>query len=119
MISTEAPRVAAKVHAAYAAACEHTGKPTVVLAKTVKGWTLGEGTQGKNVAHGQKKMSLKDLKSFRDEMQIPISDAKLEEAPFHLPDPKSPEMEYLRERRKALGGGVPRRAFQLKHLEEE
>ncbi len=107
---------AEKVHAAYAAACSHTGKPTVILAKTVKGWTLGEGTQGKNVAHGQKKMSLKDLKAFRDEIQLPIPDAKLEDVPFYAPDPKSPEMEYLRERRRALGGGVPRRTVRARPL---
>jgi len=88
----------------------------VILAKTVKGWTLGEGTQGKNVAHQQKKMSLKDLKTFRDEMQLPIADKDLEEAPFHLPDRNSPEMQYLMDRRHALGGGVPRRVVKAKKL---
>ena len=105
-----------KVHAAYAAAAAHKGQPTVILAKTVKGWTLGEGTQGKNVAHQQKKMSLKDLKAFRDEMQLPIQDKDLEEVPFYQPDRNSPEMQYLRDRMHALGGGVPRRAVRAKKL---
>jgi pyruvate dehydrogenase E1 component len=105
-----------KVHAAYAAACAHKGQPTVILAKTVKGWALGEGTQGKNVAHQQKKMSLKDLKAFRDEMQLPIADKDLEEVPFYAPDRNSPEMQYLMERRHALGGGVPRRVVKPRKL---
>ncbi len=107
---------AVKVHAAYAAACAHKGQPTVILAKTVKGWTLGEGTQGKNVAHSQKKMSLKDLKAFRDEIQLPIADKDLEEVPFYVPERNIPEMQYLMDRRHALGGGLPRRVVKSKKL---
>lgn len=99
-----------KIHAAYRAACTHKGAPTVVLAKTVKGWTLGEGAEGRNIAHQQKKLNLKELLSFRDLLQLPISDKDLPDAPFYRPNRNSPEIEYLLERRRQLGGFVPKRA---------
>ncbi|NDD28288.1 MAG: pyruvate dehydrogenase (acetyl-transferring), homodimeric type [Proteobacteria bacterium] len=98
-----------KIYAAYKAACEHKGAPTVILAKTVKGWTLGEGAEGRNIAHQQKKLSLKELLAFRDLLQLPISDSDLPDAPFYRPNPNSPEIEYLLERRRQLGGFVPKR----------
>ncbi|RME52279.1 MAG: pyruvate dehydrogenase (acetyl-transferring), homodimeric type, partial [Deltaproteobacteria bacterium] len=104
-----------KVYAAYAKACATRGKPTVILAKTVKGWTLGQAAMGKNTAHQKKSLSIEDLKAFRDELKLPIPDDKLEE--FYLPDPHSPEMEYLRERRRALGGSLPRRIVRKKKLD--
>ena len=100
---------ASKVYAAYAAACEHRGAPTVILAKTVKGWTLGEGAEGRNVSHQAKKLNLSDLRAFRDVLELPIPDSQLEEAPFYMPPPDSPVIEYLKERRSELGGSVPKR----------
>jgi len=100
-----------KVYAAYhQATTQANGKPTAILAKTVKGWGTGTLAEGKNVAHNAKSFnSEEELKIFRDRLQIPIPDAQLAEVPFYLPSKKSPEMEYIRERRKALGGYVPRR----------
>ncbi|MBM3791313.1 MAG: pyruvate dehydrogenase (acetyl-transferring), homodimeric type, partial [Acidobacteria bacterium] len=106
-----------KVYAAYKAATEHRGSPTVILAKTVKGWALGEGFLGKNVTHQLKKMNLDQLREFRDLLELPISDRKLEEAPYYHPGPKSPEIEYLLERRAALGGFVPRRVVRSRPLQ--
>ncbi|MBI3070625.1 MAG: pyruvate dehydrogenase (acetyl-transferring), homodimeric type [Deltaproteobacteria bacterium] len=106
-----------KVYAAFHAAVNHTGQPTVVLAKTVKGWTLGEAAQGKNVAHQRKKMSVEELKAFRDEIQLPIPDSKIADAPFYVPPRDSPEVEYVVERRRALGGFVPRRRVVAKAVE--
>ena len=100
---------ASKVYAAYAAACEHRGAPTVILAKTVKGWTLGEGAEGRNVSHQAKKLNLSDLRAFRDVLELPIPDSQLEEAPFYMPPPDSPVIQYLHERRSKLGGSVPKR----------
>ncbi len=100
----------AKVHAAYRSAVEHEGAPTVVLAKTVKGWTLGEGFEARNMTHQMKKLGHKELLAFRDRLELPIPDSDLEETPpyFH-PGPDSEEMRYLRERREALGGALPKR----------
>jgi pyruvate dehydrogenase E1 component len=98
-----------KVYAAYQAAVEHPGEPTVVLAKTVKGWGLGEVGEGRNVTHQQKKLSEKELRSFRDRFGIPIGDRELLETPFYRPSEDSEEIQYLLERRRALGGFVPRR----------
>jgi pyruvate dehydrogenase E1 component len=98
-----------KVYAAYRAAVEHRGGPTVVLAKTVKGWGLGEVGEGRNVTHQQKKLSEKELRSFRDRFGIPIGDRELLETPFYRPPEDSEEIQYLLERRRALGGFVPRR----------
>ncbi|HWN80658.1 MAG TPA: hypothetical protein VNM87_01040, partial [Candidatus Udaeobacter sp.] len=100
---------ATKVYAAYAAACEHKGAPTVILAKTVKGWTLGEGAEGRNVSHQAKKLNLSDLRAFRDVLELPIPDSQLEEAPFYMPPADSPVIQYLKERRAELGGSVPKR----------
>lgn len=106
-----------KVHAAYRAAMESTGAPTVILAKTVKGWTLGSSAQGRNAAHQAKNLSETDLGVFRDLLQLPIDDDRLADPPFFHPGPKSPEVEYLLERRAALGGPVPRRLFRSHPLE--
>jgi len=98
-----------KVYAAYQAAVEHSGSPTVILAKTVKGWGLGEVGEGRNVTHQQKKLSEKELRSFRDRFGIPIGDRELLETPFYRPAEDSEEIQYLLERRRALGGFVPQR----------
>ncbi len=98
-----------KVHAAYQAAMEHKGRPTVILAKTVKGYGLGEAGEGRNISHQQKKMNEKELREFRARFNIPISDDIIAEAPFYRPPPDSPETKYLLERRKTLGGFLPAR----------
>ena len=100
---------ARKMYAAYKTAVEHNGQPTVILAKTVKGYGLGEAGEGKNISHQQKKMNEKELREFRERFQIPISDDVIAETPFFRPPPDSPEMKYLFERRKALGGFLPAR----------
>ncbi|WP_435103132.1 pyruvate dehydrogenase (acetyl-transferring), homodimeric type [Arhodomonas sp. AD133] len=98
-----------KVYAAYAEAVKHKGEPTVILAKTVKGYGMGEAGEGQNITHQQKKMAEDALKAFRDRFQIPVPDDKVADAPFYKPDEDSPEMKYLHERRKALGGYLPAR----------
>jgi pyruvate dehydrogenase E1 component len=98
-----------KVYAAYAAAVAHTGAPVAILAKTVKGWTLGPGIEGRNVTHQAKKLTVDELKIFRDRLELPIPDDALKEAPYYHPGPDAPEMQYLRERRRGLGGFMPRR----------
>ncbi|MBT3227112.1 MAG: pyruvate dehydrogenase (acetyl-transferring), homodimeric type [Deltaproteobacteria bacterium] len=98
-----------KVYAAYAEAVKHKGQPTVILAKTVKGFGMGISGEGQNITHQQKKMGQKALKSFRDRFNIPISDADLGDTPFFKPADDSPEMIYLQERRKKLGGFLPQR----------
>jgi len=98
-----------KVYAAYRAACEHRGAPTVILAQTVKGYGLGEAGEGRNITHQQKKLNEDELRHFRDRFDIPISDKQIAEAPFYRPPEQSPEMQYLHERRRALGGFVPGR----------
>ncbi len=102
-----------KVYAAYRAAMEHKGQPTVILAKTIKGYTLGAHFQGRNATHQMKKLALQDLKDFRDAIRIPISDAELEEnpylPPYYHPGPEAPEIRYLLDRRTALGGFLPSR----------
>ncbi len=106
-----------KVYAAYKAAVEHRGQPTVILAKTIKGYGLGEAGEGRNVTHQQKKMNEKELREFRTRFDIPISDEEIAEAPFYRPAEDSPETRYLLERRKALGGFLPaRRAAAAKPL---
>ena len=99
----------AKVNAAYNAAVNNQGSPTVILAKTIKGYGLGEAGEGKNVTHQQKKLNEEELKSFRDRFDIPISDDQLAETPFFRPDKGSEEYEYLMERRESSGGSVPSR----------
>jgi pyruvate dehydrogenase E1 component len=98
-----------KLYAAYKAAVEYEGKPTVILAHTVKGWTLGEGFEGSNVTHQKKKLELEELKRFRDLLELPVSDEQIGEAPFYHPGPNSEEVQYLIERRRALGGPLPKR----------
>jgi pyruvate dehydrogenase E1 component len=98
-----------KVYAAYKAAIETQNQPTVILAKTIKGYGLGEAGEGKNITHQQKKLNEDELKSFRDRFDIPIPDSKVEEAPFYRPPENSEEIQYLLERRRALGGFVPQR----------
>ena len=100
---------ARKVYAAYKAATEHKGQPTVILAKTVKGYGLGEAGEGKNISHQQKKMNEKELREFRARFDIPVSDDVIAEMPFFRPPSDSPEVKYLLARRKALGGFVPSR----------
>ncbi len=98
-----------KIHAAYKAAVEHTGRPTVILAQTIKGWTLGEGFESKNVTHSIKKMSGDQLIGFRDRLGLPIKDEDLTDPPYYHPGADSDEVQYMLARRKALGGAVPRR----------
>jgi len=98
-----------KVYNAYRAAVRHQGAPTVILARTIKGYGLGEAGEGKNITHQQKKMNEADLRHFRDRFGIPISDDRIAEAPFYRPDETSAEIRYLKERRQSLGGFVPRR----------
>ena len=104
-----------KVYAAYAAAVKHTGQPTVILAKTVKGYGMGEAGEGQNITHQQKKMGLEALRKFRDRFSIPVSDSQIEEIPFLKLDDK--ERRYLEERRRALGGPLPQRRTKSVSLE--
>ncbi|MGH8794316.1 MAG: pyruvate dehydrogenase (acetyl-transferring), homodimeric type [Stackebrandtia sp.] len=102
-----------KLYAAYASAVAHTGQPTVILAKTIKGWTLGSHFEGRNATHQMKKLTLDDLKSFRDRLYLDISDSALEDDPylppyFH-PGDDSAEIQYMMDRRRALGGPLPQR----------
>jgi pyruvate dehydrogenase E1 component len=96
-----------KVYAAFKSAVEHEGSPTVILAKTVKGYGLGEAGEGKNVTHQQKKLTDDELRFFRDRFEIPIADKDLHESPFYMPPENSEEIQYLREHRRLLGGPVP------------
>ena len=105
-----------KVYAAYKAATEFQGAPTVILAKTVKGWTLGPGVEARNVTHQAKKLSENELKVFRDRLELPIPDSKLKDAPYYHPGPQSDEVAYLTERRRALGGPLPKRVDRSKPL---
>jgi pyruvate dehydrogenase E1 component len=98
-----------KVYAAYAAAMQHTGQPTVILAKTVKGYGMGAAGEGEMIAHQQKKMDAEQMKQFRDRFRIPISDEAAENAEYYHPGDDSEELQYLRERRKQLGGYLPQR----------
>ena len=106
-----------KVFAAYKAAIEHKGQPTVILAKTVKGYGLGEAGEGKNVTHQQKKLNDEELKEFRTRFGIPISDEDVAKAPFYRPTEDSAEIRYLKERRKALGGYVPKRIVKAQPIQ--
>jgi len=105
-----------KVYAAYRAATEHRGAPTVVLAKTTKGWTLGAGVEGRNITHQAKKLSEAELRVFRDRLELSIPDDKLHDAPYYHPGADSPEIQYMLERRRALGGSVPRRVVRSQPL---
>ncbi len=106
----------AKVYAAYRAAIEHQGAPTVILAKTIKGYGLGEAGEGRNITHQQKKLNQEELIEFRRRFDIPISDEQAAGAVFYKPPEDSPEMRYVRERRKQLSGFVPGRRSALVRL---
>ena len=105
-----------KVYAAYRAATEYRGAPTVVLAKTIKGWALGPGVEGRNITHQAKKLSEAELRIFRDRLELPIPDAKLHDAPYYHPGPDSEEVRYMLDRRRALGGSVPKRVVRARPL---
>lgn len=107
-----------KVYAAFRAAREHVGQPVVILAHTVKGWTLGSDFEARNATHQMKNLSESELKGFRDRLRLPISDAALEEdlPPYYHPGPDSEELQYLHQRRKKLGGYLPRRQVRPRPL---
>jgi pyruvate dehydrogenase E1 component len=106
----------AKVYAAYKAATEHKGSPTVILAHTIKGYGLGEAGEGRNITHQQKKLNEQEMLEFRDRFDIPIADDEIPEAPFYGPDEDSQEMKYLREHREKLGGYIPRRTVNIEPI---
>ncbi|PZS31525.1 MAG: pyruvate dehydrogenase (acetyl-transferring), homodimeric type, partial [Pseudonocardiales bacterium] len=105
-----------KIYAAYKAAVEHEGQPTVILAHTIKGWTLGKGFEARNATHQMKKLSKDELKAFRDRLYLPISDTELEGdlPPYYHPGEGSEEIQYMKERRAALGGYLPKRVLRAK-----
>ena len=105
-----------KVFAAYAQAVEHKGSPTVILAKTIKGYGMGAAGEGQNITHQQKKMTIEQLKIFRDRFSIPISDEKIADIPFYRPDEDSPEIKYIKKQREALGGYLPSRSTEVESL---
>ncbi|HEX3377403.1 MAG TPA: pyruvate dehydrogenase (acetyl-transferring), homodimeric type, partial [Candidatus Acidoferrales bacterium] len=105
-----------KVYAAYKAAYEHRGSPTVILARTIKGYGLGESGEGRNITHQQKKLNEEELREFRSRFGIPVSDEQLAETPFYRPAEDSREIQYMRARRQALGGYVPTRKVRSKPL---
>lgn len=105
-----------KVYAAYKAAVAHKGQPTVILARTIKGYGLGEGGEGKNITHQQKKLNEEELRAFRSRFGIPISDDEISSLPFYRPPEDSPEMEYLKARRAELGGNLPKRVVKSRPI---
>ncbi len=105
-----------KVYTAFQAAVEHKGSPTVILAKTIKGYGLGEAGEGKNITHQQKKLNEDELAEFRTRFGIPISDEEVAQAPFYRPPEDSPEIKYINEKRKLLGGFVPERKTTIRPL---
>jgi pyruvate dehydrogenase E1 component len=105
-----------KVYNAFKRAVETKGQPTVILARTIKGYGMGEAGEGKNVTHQQKKMNEADLRLFRTRFGIPVSDEQIAETPFYRPAEDSPELQYIRERRKSLGGWVPQRSVRVEPL---
>ena len=107
-----------KVYAAFKAATEHTGQPTVILAHTIKGWTLGKDFEGRNATHQMKKLTKAELKEMRDRLYLEIPDSALEDGlpPYYHPGPDSEEIQYMQERRAALGGSLPRRVTRAKPL---
>ena len=105
-----------KVYAAYKAAVEHKGGPTVILARTIKGYGLGEAGEGKNVTHQQKKLNEDELREFRSRFGIPLNDEDCATVPFYRPADDSTEIEYLRARREALGGYTPKRSIRSKPI---
>jgi pyruvate dehydrogenase E1 component len=106
-----------KMYAAYHSASEHTGQPTVILAKTVKGYGMGEAGEAQNITHQQKKMDVESIRQFRDRFAVPIADEQLEEVPYYHPGPDSEEVNYLRGLREGLGGPLPQRRSQVEALE--
>jgi pyruvate dehydrogenase E1 component len=108
-----------KVYAAYHAATRHTGQPTVILARTIKGYGLGESGEGKNITHQQKKLNDAELMRFRQRFDVPIREEDVHDAPFYRPPDDSPEIQYLRARRMALGGYVPRRLVRAEPMRAE
>ena len=106
-----------KMYAAYAAATQHTSQPTVILAKTIKGYGMGEAGEGQNITHQQKKMGTSSIKAFRDRFSVPISDDQLEKVPFYRPPEDAPEMQYMRSRIAAMGGSLPSRRRTAEALE--
>jgi len=108
---------AEKVYAAYNQAVKHTGRPTVILAKTVKGYGMGAAGEGQNITHQKKKLDDDDLKAFRDRFNIPISDDALAELPYFMPADDSEELQYLRKRRQELGGYLPSRTLKAPKLQ--
>ncbi|AZS71641.1 pyruvate dehydrogenase (acetyl-transferring), homodimeric type [Streptomyces lydicus] len=108
-----------KIYAAYAAAKAHKGQPTVILAQTVKGWTLGPNFEGRNATHQMKKLTVEDLKGFRDRLHLPIPDKDLEDGapPYYHPGRDSEEIQYMHDRRKGLGGYVPTRVVRAEPLQ--
>ncbi|WP_431982984.1 pyruvate dehydrogenase (acetyl-transferring), homodimeric type [Streptomyces qinglanensis] len=107
-----------KVYATYKAAAEHKGQPTVILAQTIKGWTLGPNFEGRNATHQMKKLTVDDLKGFRDRLHLPIPDSELESGapPYYHPGRDSEEIQYMHDRRKECGGYVPTRVNRAKPL---
>jgi pyruvate dehydrogenase E1 component len=107
-----------KLYSAYRTAIEHTGQPTVILAKTIKGWSLGQHFESRNATHQMKKLSEQDLRTFRDRLNIPIPDAQLDKylPPYYHPGPEDERIEYMMERRRALGGSMPRRLAKSRPL---
>ncbi len=108
-----------KVYAAFKSATEHVGQPTVILAQTIKGWTI-EALEGRNATHQMKKLTSDDLKRFRDRLYLPIEDSQLEDAynpPYYHPGTDSPEYQYMMDRRKQLGGFLPERRVKPKTAE--
>ncbi|KTD49001.1 pyruvate dehydrogenase E1 component oxidoreductase protein AceE [Legionella rubrilucens] len=105
-----------KVYAAYAQAVEHQGSPTVILAKTIKGYGMGAAGEGQNITHQQKKMTIEQLRAFRDRFSIPISDDNITEIPFYRPAADSPEVKYLQKQRETLGGYLPSRSHAFESL---
>ena len=106
-----------KVYAAYHAAVHHKGEPTVILAKTVKGYGMGDAGEAENDTHQVKKLNLEELKHFRDRFDVPLTDQELESIPYYRPAPDSPEMIYMREKRAQLGGSLPRRTVNKTQLQ--
>jgi pyruvate dehydrogenase E1 component len=107
-----------KVYAAYKAAVEHKGQPTVILARTIKGYGLGESGEGKNITHQQKKLNEEELRAFRSRFGIPLSDEEIENLAFYRPPDDSPEIAYLRKRRQELGGYIPKRVNRSKPIKD-
>jgi len=105
-----------KIYAAYKAAASHKDTPSVILARTIKGYGLGEAGEGRNITHQQKKLNEEELREFRSRFGIPVSDEEIADAPFHRLPEHSPEMEYLMRRRKELGGPVPKRIVKCRPL---